>query len=116
MNQLWNTFHSMENVKKGLRKSLALLNFDYLDLYLIHWPFGYQEGGDLFPKNDKGEIILSNIDYVETWKEMEECVKLGLTKSIGVANFNTEQIERILEICVIRPAVNQVSRIYIYWT
>ena len=92
----------------GLKKSLALLNLEYLDLFLIHWPFGYQEGGELFPKNDKGEILLSDIDFLETWKEMEECVKLGLVKSIGVSNFNSEQIERILGMCAIKPAVNQV--------
>jgi diketogulonate reductase-like aldo/keto reductase len=40
---------------------------------------------------------------------MEECVKLGLTKSIGISNFNTQQIKRVLDVATIKPAVNQVN-------
>lgn len=48
-------------------------------------------------------------DYVDTWKGMEECVKLGLTKSIGLSNFNSVQIDRILSIATIKPVMNQVE-------
>lgn len=52
---------------------------------------GYQEAGDtLFPKNDKDELIFSNVDYVDTWKAMEDLVDIGITKSIGVSNFNSK--------------------------
>jgi len=107
--KLWNTFHSKDLVLVGLKKTLEALKVSYLDLYLVHWPFGYQEGGALFPKNDKDEIILSDVDFVETWKAMEECVNLGLVKSIGVSNFNSQQIDRILGMCTVKPAVNQVE-------
>jgi len=81
----------------------------YLDLYLIHWPMAYEEEGEPFPLNPDGSVRYSNVDFVDTWKEMEKCVELGLAKSIGVSNFNSVQLERILKSCKIRPTVNQVE-------
>ena len=68
-----------------------------------------QEGDSMRPVDKKGNIVPSDVDYVDTWKAMEECVKLGLTKSIGVSNFNSEQIQRVLDVATIRPVVNQVN-------
>lgn len=53
----------------------------------------------------KGED--TGIDYIETWRGMEQAVELGLAMSIGVSNFNEEQLERLLENCSIKPVVNQ---------
>ncbi len=69
---------------------------------------GYKDGDDFFPKGEDGQFIASDVDYVDTWKAMEECVKLGLTKSIGLSNFNSDQIFRIMAKCSIKPVVNQV--------
>ncbi|KAJ1521064.1 hypothetical protein ONE63_002770 [Megalurothrips usitatus] len=107
--KLWNTFHRPDLVVDACKKSLKNFGVDYLDLYLIHWPMGYEEEGELFPLNPDGSVRYSEVDYVETWKELEKCVQLGLVKSIGVSNFNSEQIERILKICKIKPVVNQVE-------
>lgn len=49
------------------------------------------------------------MDYCDTWQGMEECVKLGLTKSIGLSNFNSQQIDRILSIAQIKPVMNQIE-------
>ena len=68
-----------------------------------------QEGDSILPVDEKGNIVSSDVDYVDTWKAMEECVELGLTESIGVSNFNSEQIQRVLDVATIRPVVNQVS-------
>ena len=81
---------------------------EYLDLYLIHWPTGFKEGDDLFPKDKSGKILFSDIDYVDTWKAMEKLVEKGLTKSIGISNFNISQIERLLKHAKIVPVTNQV--------
>ncbi|XP_063899149.1 aldo-keto reductase family 1 member B1 [Helicoverpa armigera] len=106
--KLWNTFHRPDLVKGALLKTLDNLNLKYLDLYLIHWPQAYQEDGELFPK--KGEdIAFSDVDYVDTWKAMEPLVGEGLTKSIGVSNFNSKQIARLLEHANIVPVTNQVE-------
>jgi len=65
----------------------------------------------MIPRNADGEIIESRIDYLETWKGMEECVRQGLTRSIGISNFNSEQIARLLESAEIAPVNNQVRHI-----
>ncbi|CAH1175844.1 unnamed protein product [Phaedon cochleariae] len=107
--KLWNTFHRPDLVEGALRVTLENLGLDYLDLYLIHWPQAYQEDTEIFPKDAAGNIIFSNVDYVETWKAMEKCSKKGLARSIGISNFNKKQIERVLEIATIKPAINQVE-------
>lgn len=62
----------------------------------------------MFPKDDKGNIIFSDVDYVDTWSAMEKLVENKYVRSIGLSNFNKKQIERILDICFIRPVNNQV--------
>jgi diketogulonate reductase-like aldo/keto reductase len=62
------------------------------------------------PKDENDKFIPSDVDYVDTWKAMEECVKLGLTKSIGLSNFNSEQIKRVLDVATVSPVVNQVTQ------
>jgi aldehyde reductase len=66
-----------------------------------------QEGGGLFPEKD-GKTQYSDADYLDTWKEMEKLVDQGLTKSIGVSNFNSMQLERVLASARIKPVTNQV--------
>jgi len=108
--KLWNCFHHPKDVKTALQKSLKNLKTNYLDLYLIHWPMGYKESGDvLFPKNEKDELIFSDVDYIDTWKAMEDLVDLGLIKSIGLSNFNSKQIQRVSDIARIQPVMNQVE-------
>jgi diketogulonate reductase-like aldo/keto reductase len=67
-----------------------------------------QEGENGLPKDGDHKLIYSDVDYVDTWKTMEDCVRLRLTKSIGLSNFNSKQIQRVLDIATIRPVVNQV--------
>ncbi|XP_050034877.3 aldo-keto reductase family 1 member B1-like [Dermacentor andersoni] len=105
----WNSFHSKQKVVECCKMSLRALGVDYLDLYLIHWPYAYKEGGDLFPKDQNGDIQLADIDYLETWEGMEECKRNGLVRSIGVSNFNSEQITRLVKSCQIKPVINQVE-------
>lgn len=107
--KVWNTFHSYNKVEENLRMSLKNLGTNYLDLYLIHWPMGYQENTEIFPKDENGKFIYSDIDYLETWKAMEYCVEIGLTRSIGVSNFNSQQLQRLLDNCRVKPAVLQIE-------
>jgi len=105
--KLWNSSHDTAYVRAAIDKTLKDLNTPYLDLYLIHWPMAYQPGGDPFPKDDKGDIIYSFVDFVDTWKEMEKAVDEGLIKSIGVSNFNKRQLEKLVANSRIKPVVNQ---------
>ncbi|CAG0890262.1 unnamed protein product [Darwinula stevensoni] len=105
----WNTYHRKEMVVKALRDSLKRWGIDYIDLYLIHWPMGFKEGDEYFPKDENGKFLYSDFDYLETWEGMEECVDLGLAKSIGLSNFNSQQVDRVLAKARIKPVVNQVE-------
>jgi aldehyde reductase len=105
----WNTFHPRELVVESFNKTMKALDIGYLDLFLIHWPISYKEGGELFPRDGEGQMITTVVDYMDTWKGMEELHKAGKVKSIGLSNFNSEQITRILKEGSIRPVMNQVE-------
>ncbi|CAH2101485.1 unnamed protein product [Euphydryas editha] len=107
--KLWNTFHRPDLVRGALQQTLKNLNLQYLDLYLIHWPQAYKEDGELFPADESGKILFSDVDYVDTWKAMEPLVNEGLVKSLGISNFNSKQVKRLLEHATVKPVVNQVE-------
>ncbi|XP_063231287.1 aldo-keto reductase family 1 member B1-like isoform X3 [Bacillus rossius redtenbacheri] len=106
--QLWNTFHRPELVLPACKKTLENFGLDYLDLYLMHWPMAFKEGDESFPTDAEGNFITEDIDYVDTYLAMEECVRQKLTRSIGVSNFNSQQILRVLK-ASIKPVMNQVE-------
>ena len=89
--KLWNSDQGSETAAQALQTSLDLLGLDQVDLYLIHWPA---------PLRDQ---------FVETWLVLEDLHRAGLTKAIGVSNFQKEHLERVLEAGSIVPAVNQVE-------
>ncbi|XP_053684644.1 aldo-keto reductase family 1 member A1-A-like [Sabethes cyaneus] len=111
--KLWNTFHRPEHVAEAFRRSFDMLDIAYVDLYLMHSPMGLQfqgyEHSDMHPKDADGQPPFDDIDYVETWKSMEKLVGDGKVRSIGLSNFNSEQITRILEIAEIKPVTNQIE-------
>ena len=81
----------------ALKTSLELLGLDYLDLYLIHWPIGLQAGDDPFPKDEAGNLLYSDVHYMESWKALENCVDAGLVKSIG-KTFGENDVEGVPKI------------------
>ncbi|XP_063786682.1 aldo-keto reductase family 1 member C2-like [Pseudophryne corroboree] len=109
--KLWNNYHAPDKVRVGLEESLKIVELDYVDLFLIHTPVEFKPGDDLFPTDENGKPIYHNTDIRDTWKAMEDCKDAGLTKSIGVSNFNHKQLERILTMPGLRckPACNQVE-------
>ncbi|KAI4503124.1 hypothetical protein M0802_002168 [Mischocyttarus mexicanus] len=108
--KLWNTMHNRDKVVPACKQSVENFGLDYIDLYLIHWPVSYSSDvKGLWPVVKNGKPYFGDSDYTDTWKGMEECVKLGLTKSIGLSNFNSIQIDRILSIATIKPVMNQVE-------
>ncbi|XP_014721343.1 aldo-keto reductase family 1 member C15-like [Equus asinus] len=109
--KLWSTFLRPEFVQPALEKSLTKLGLDYVDLFIIHWPVAMKPGDDLLPKDASGKIIFDTVDLRDTWEALEKCKDAGLTKSIGVSNFNHKQLEMILNKPGLKykPVCNQVE-------
>ncbi|XP_070357043.1 aldo-keto reductase family 1 member C15-like isoform X2 [Equus asinus] len=109
--KLWATFLRPELVRPALERSLKKLGLDYVDLFIIHVPIAMKPGEELVPKDAGGKIILDTVDFCDTWEALEKCKDAGLTKSIGVSNFNHKQLEMILNKPRLKykPVCNQVE-------
>lgn len=86
--KLWLQDYGYENAKKGIETSLKNLGTDYIDLYLLHQPYG---------------------DLAGAWKALEEAVETGKIKSIGISNQTVNIFSKFIQNCRIMPAVNQVE-------
>ena len=91
--KLNNSFHRPDDARRAFDETLAALGFDYVDLFLIHWPLPTLYDGD----------------YVSTWRTLEEFHGDGRARSIGVSNFQVEHLERLAAETDTVPAVNQVE-------
>ncbi|XP_011406226.2 PREDICTED: alcohol dehydrogenase [NADP(+)]-like [Amphimedon queenslandica] len=103
--------HNPENVEECCRDTLKKLKLDYLDLYLVHFPFTLtKEAGLAFPMLTEDHKIGYDSDRMaKTWEAMESLVSKGLVKAIGVSNFTITKMEKLLGTAKIVPAVNQVE-------
>lgn len=106
--KLWNSAHAPERVEMAIQKSLTDLQLDYLDLYLIHWPVAFKTGHEQ-AKNVSDLFPLTDIPLLTTWKSMEQLKSSGLTRHIGVSNFNIPKIQQLIDSSEIAPEVNQVE-------
>ncbi|MFD6418107.1 aldo/keto reductase [Streptomyces sp. NPDC060194] len=89
--KLNNGFHDPDDARTAFDRTLEDLGFDYLDLFLIHWPL---------PKVG---------DFTETWKALEEIYRSGRAKAVGVSNFQEHHLRRLLQDTDVVPAVNQIE-------
>nr|VZI04732.1 unnamed protein product [Spirometra erinaceieuropaei] len=108
--ELWCNAHRLKDVRPACEESLRRLGLKYLDLFLVHFPvpFSVKEGRQ-YSLDDPSALEFEDIPLEETWKGMEQLVKAGLVRSVGVSNFNKDQLDRILASCKIPPAVNQIE-------
>ncbi len=106
--KLWNDCHEEEHVLPALKQTLEDLQLDYLDLYLIHWPVAVKKGVD-FASKKEDFLTPEEAPLSRTWLAMEKAVDLGLTRHIGVSNFNISKLKEIFETARIRPEMNQVE-------
>lgn len=91
--KLSNAFHRPDDARRAFDDSLAALSFDYVDLFLIHWPLPTVYDGD----------------YVSTWQVLEGFKREGRARSIGVSNFQAAHLERLAVETDLTPAVNQIE-------
>ena len=108
--KLWNTNHRPERVKPAFDASLARLQIDYADCYLIHTPFAFRPGDDQDPRDENGEVVYDDgVTLAETWGAMEGLVDDGHCRSIGLSDVTLEKVREIVAIARIKPAVVQVE-------
>ncbi|NCN06893.1 MAG: aldo/keto reductase [Candidatus Pacebacteria bacterium] len=107
--KLWNSEHHPDAVEKACRKTLADLQLEYLDLYLIHWGIAFKPSEQKELLDENGMIMTIPVSIQETWRAMENLVEKGLVNSIGVANFTTMMLFDLLTYAKIQPAMNQVE-------
>ncbi len=109
--KLWCTHHKPEHVEEALALTLKRLRLDYLDLYYMHFPVAFEyQGQDVnLPEDDEGRIKMTEDDYVDTWKAMEALQEKGLVKAIGICNFNSLQIKRLVKESKTIPAALQIE-------
>jgi 2,5-diketo-D-gluconate reductase A len=89
--KLNNGYHAYDDALAAFDTTLRELDFEYVDLFLIHWPL---------PKVG---------DFVRTWTALEEIYRSGRARAIGVSNFNPHHLRRVLDEATVVPAVNQVE-------
>ena len=97
--KLNNSFHEPDDARRAFDETLSELGFDYVDLFLIHWPLPTLYDGD----------------FVSTWKTLEEFHNDGRARSVGVSNFQIEHLERLASQTDTVPAVNQIE-VHPYFT
>jgi 2,5-diketo-D-gluconate reductase A len=91
--KLNNRAHAPEDARAAFDGTLKALGFDYVDLFLIHWPLPTLYGGD----------------FVSTWQVLEEFYESGRARSIGVSNFQVPHLRRLAAETQVVPAVNQIE-------
>ncbi len=106
--KLWNSSHGKDNVIPALKKALADLQLDYLDLYLVHWPIPLKEGVK-FPMMASQFYSLEERPIANTWEGMESAIEQDLTKHIGVSNFSVKKLKDLISNSKIKPEVNQIE-------
>ncbi|WYZ43569.1 hypothetical protein EsH8_VII_000005 [Colletotrichum jinshuiense] len=114
VSKLWTTYHEPHRVEQACRKSMADWKVDYLDLYLVHFPFctkfipfdvkyppEWQDGNDV--------VAMGTTPMRDTWGAMEGLVDAGIARNIGVANFQSQMLLDLLNYSRIKPATLQVE-------
>ncbi len=109
LSKLPNTKHG-KGVEHQFRKTLTDLKLDYLDAYLVHWPVP----NALSPEADKGIYLPESRPYVheefmETWQGLEQLVKDGLVRSIGVSNVTLSKLKLLLRDASVAPVINEME-------
>ena len=108
--KVWNNMHGEGLVIESCKKSLNDLQLDYLDLYLVHWPFpNHHPPGVFVDSRDPHALPYIHENYMQTWKQMEQLVEMGLVRNIGTSNMTIPKLELLLRDARISPACSEME-------
>lgn len=106
----WNDMHGEGQVIKSCEQTLDELQLDYLDLFLIHWPFpNHHPPGVDVGSRDPHAVPYIHDNFMETWRQMEQLVKMGWVKNIGTSNMTIPKLTLLLRDADIKPACNEME-------
>lgn len=106
--KVWNDRH--DNVIESCKKTLKDLKLDYLDLYLVHWPFpNFHAKGVSVDSRDPNAKAYIHENYMKTWRQMEQLVEMGLVKHIGTSNMTIPKLKLVIRDAKIQPAANEME-------
>ena len=106
--KLFSGYHNPRLIRGAIEHEIGLLGLEYIDLYLIHAPWGVKPQPGSFNLETVSDEM-EDFDHLDMWKELESAVDDGLVRAIGVSNFDIEQVDNILQACRIKPLNNQVE-------
>jgi diketogulonate reductase-like aldo/keto reductase len=108
--KLWNDKHAEADVIPSCQQTLKDLQLEYLDLYLIHWPFpNHHAPGVDVTSRDPHAVPYVHENYMRTWRQMEKLVEMGLVKHIGTSNMTIPKLKLLLRDAKIKPATNEME-------
>ncbi len=116
--KLWNTHHAAEHVELAINKTLSDLQLDYLDLYLIHFPIAtryvpiehrYPAEWVYDPLASSPSMEPAKVSLQETWQAMEKLKATGLTRQIGICNYNSGLLHDLLSYAEVKPDMLQIE-------
>ena len=108
--KLWNDKHAEEDVIPACQQTLNDLQLEYLDLYLIHWPFpNHHAPGVDVNSRDPHAIPYIHSNFMKTWRQMEKLVEMGLVRHIGTSNMTIPKLKLLLRDAKIKPAANEME-------
>ena len=108
--KLWNDKHGEKDVIASCQQSLKDLQLDYLDLYLVHWPFPnfHPIGCDVTSRSHEAKPYIHE-NFMKTWRQMEKLVEMGLVKHIGTSNMTVAKLKLVMRDAKIKPAANEME-------
>ena len=108
--KVWNDHHGKGDVLLSCAQTLKDLRLDYLDLFLVHWPFpNYHAPGCTVDARSPDARPYIHENYMKTWRQMEKLVDMGLVRHIGTSNMTIAKMELLLRDCRIKPACNEME-------